>query len=178
MREKNQLEDYACKNPYKDQNVRNATTDAIDGVRFRDNDRDTELDYLTLCDKHVSTRKAYVRVIASGEECKLVKKLGNVDVKSKRQLYASAMEQLIKKNRNHYRNYYEPLTCFQTLGNFPEGLTNCGANRWESYVDETSVEVDRKRQLDDDDEDTREPLVKKKTRTMLARLLEEQNCGT
>ena len=169
MRERNPLEEYCCKNPYKNQNVRNATTDAIDGVRYRGDGYETESDYLTLPENHVSKRKAHIRVVASGEERRLLNDLVDLDVSSKRQLYKVAMEQKVQKFADRFNNYYKPLTCFDTLGNFPEVLTNDGANRWESYVEESPAVVARKRPHEEV-EDTKVPTTKKKTLSMLAHL--------
>ena len=172
MKERNQLQDYSCKNPYKNQNVRNATTDAIDGVRFRgDHHNETESDYLTLSENHVSKRKAYIRVVASGEERQLVNELADLEVNVKRPRYRNAMDLKIQKFASLYRNFYRPLSCFSTLGKFPEALTNDGANCWESYVDELTDAGRRKRPSEAVDE---MPLSKRKTLSMLARLKERE----
>lgn len=174
MREKNQLENYLCKNPYKDQNVRNATTDSIDGVRFRDDEYETEPNALTLCEDHVSKRKALLRVIASGAEHKLVKDLAHEsDIQSKRQRYARGMKRLIEEEIQRYDNYYIPIKCYQTLGTFPEYLTDDGANRWEPYVDDNHAApsiVGQKRQCENVENDHGISVIKKKSIHNLARL--------
>ena len=174
MREKNQLENYFCKNPYKDQNVRNATTDSINGVRFRDDEYETEPNALTLCENHVSKRKALLRVVASGAEHELVKDLAHEsDMQIKRQRYATCMRRLIQGEIQRCHNYYVPITCYQTLGTFPEYLADDGANRWEPYVDDnhlTSLKVGQKRQCENVGDDHGISMIKRKSIQNLARL--------
>ena len=88
----------------------------------------------------MSKRKALLRVIASGAEHKLVKDLAHEsDMQTKRQRYATSMKRLIEEEIRRYNNYYVPITCYQTLGTFPEFLADDGANQWEPYVDDNHL---------------------------------------
>ena len=123
-----QLPHFACRNPFKDQKVRNATTDAIDGVRFQESEHANEPDHLTLEKNHVSSRKAYIRAIASGQESNLTRECGKNAEK-----YAQGLTLLIAENREKYGDFYLPLNCFKSLGRFPKSLVNEGAKYWEHY---------------------------------------------
>lgn len=170
--EKKQLPEFSCKNPYKDQHVRNATTDAIDGVRFRnDDDFEAEPEYLSLFANHVSARKARVRVVASGQEADLVKQLENMETAPKRKQYLTSLKTLIDKMKQKYDEYYRPLNCFQSLGRFPDFLVNEGANQWEPYADQTM----RKRTYENSNDDNEGLSAIKNNTTKKCRTLKQDN---
>lgn len=169
LAEKNggQLPEHSCKNPFKDQRVRNATTDAIDGVQIRSG-CEIEPDKLTLNEGHVTERKSLMRAIASGEEIAVANEIDHIEnTKEKQRTYNKRLKEILTAIKKRNKNKYKPIQCYRNCGEFPQAMVTEGASRWEPYVSGYKAKPRKKKKGPvNDDYETR----MKKSRQMFERI--------